>query len=281
MLYCLSQILSLIDKIISPIVRFIHLKIFIYILIKRLPSGFYLKSRNSILTPQYFSGLWSDIDIAVITEDLEKYSSTDLRKYLSEVKSFYPWLGEVEIYSTLEWEELQDLKSEWSGWYDKARQVRKYFWGKTMKNTSGFEKLKRQRSLRIIKNKLGYSDRKIEEAITLTFISLSKLKPHESVVSCPSYFHDYFQTWIILDLEDLREGVRLSSYDAWSLAHYYPLEAYWKKILLEKESQLSKNAIYRALIRIEQLELTGAFRGSLNLPDWFEKRMDDLKNQLS
>lgn len=260
-------------KLINQVVIFVHLKIFLRLLKKslrlELEENFTdLVVRNSILTPEFYHFLYSDIDLAVVLQDPGFEELTKVRKILVRFKKIYPPMGEVEVYSEEEWEKLKDLKNQVKDLYTSARSIRKYFWMGAPEDD--YQGPKRLRALKVILKKLElsgpppYSHQVIKR---LTDLTRNFVKP-EDVTGENSFFHTYFTAPFLAPLDHTNSGHRLSASDLVSVAALFPTDDagyFANKELIEQihRNQPDVQAARLVLKTIDQLEIKGSQRGRI------------------
>lgn len=260
-------------NLINYLVRVMHLRVFAKTLEKtlrsKLPANFCkLELRNSILTPEYFHFLYSDIDLAVVLKNCEFSELTKVRKILVKFKKFYPWMGEVEIYSEDEWHILNQLKKEIKDIYHPARSIRKYFWMGAPDDA--YQGPKRLRALQVILKKLEisanapFSTLVIEKLVNITRQHVKE----ETVTGENSFYHTYFTCPLLAPLDYTNAGHKLSAFDLVAVGSLFPTDDagyFANKSCIDQlhENQPNVKAIWMKLKQVDQLELKGSQRGRI------------------
>lgn len=109
----------------------------------------YLKPRHSVKSKNNFNCFLSDLDISVVFKNsTDKLKCINIVHCLNELKKFMPFIGEVEIYTPLEIEELSTLQIQERN-YDFLRNLRKIIWMKKS-FTTGATEYHRYKALRSI-----------------------------------------------------------------------------------------------------------------------------------
>lgn len=153
-------------KIIVPQIE-THLKLSVH------DQEVYLKPRHSVKSKNNFNCFLSDLDLSVVFKDsTDKLNCVNVVRRLKELKKFLPFIGEVEIYTQLEIDELSKLQLKERS-YDFLRNLRKIIWMKKSFATGATEyhRYKALRSIDLIyKNNFSLesnSPGQLEKAITI------------------------------------------------------------------------------------------------------------------
>jgi hypothetical protein len=255
----------------NELVRRFHLNVFLPALGLVLPRHTVVKARNSVLTPQYFSALWSDVDVALLTDETSEEKLRALHGTLRRIRYCYPWLGEAEIYSPRSWERLVQLKAELGPSYEQARMLRKFFWFREQRKSTGLRRLKHERFLNVLWKKLPRR-KSLDEVINATFMELVE-RPDEYAGEL-SYFHDYFQCVISTTAND-DHPIPFLPGEAMALAHSFPLNTGTRQQL--GLGELTPRG--RLIVEVEILEVTGAFAGQAK-PEWYQPWLASLQSYL-
>lgn len=256
----------------NEFVRRIHLHFSLPVLRLLLPRQTDVVARNSVLTPKYFSALWSDVDVAILTQETDEEKLRSIHRIVKRIRAFYPWLGEAEIYAPSSWERLMTLKRELAPKYEQARMLRKYFWFRDHRKMTGPRRLKHERFLTVLRKKLPARNT-LEEVIHATFLELIE-HPAEQAGEV-SFYHDYFQCVISTSASDDNPLPFLPG-EAVALARSFPLNS-------ENRKQLGFGAELtprgRLWVEAEILEVMGAFAGQAK-PEWYHPWLASLRSYL-
>ena len=255
----------------NELVRRFHLVIFLPLLRLLLPPRTSVRPRNSVLTPKYFSALWSDVDIAIITDETNEEKLAALHGTLRRIRSCYPWLGEAEIYNDASWTRLGALKQELAPTYETARMIRKRFWFKDQAQAKGLTLYKHKRFLRILREKLPKRDT-LPEVIHAGFLEV--IDPCDETSRELTYYHDYFQC-VISTHPTPENPLPFQPKEALALARSFPV-ARTTHHELSLDGYTAKG---RLIIEVEILEVTGAFAGHPK-PDWYGPWLETLRSYL-
>jgi hypothetical protein len=260
-------------QVLNLVVVFCHLRLFKPLLFFSLKNELGsklidLQVRNSILTMEYFHFFYSDVDLSLILVDCDFDHLTKVRKILAKFKRFYPFMGEVEIYSQNEWLELIQLKEKNNFLYSQARVIRKYFWMGAPDDLH--QSPKRLRALRVILKKLGIGDgQPYSDLVAQKLIELTRRHVQiEMIEGENSYFHTYFTCSFLAPTDYLNHGISLSAFDLIAIASLFPTDnedSNGNKILIEKirNNQQSVKTKWYELKRIDQLEIRASQRGRI------------------
>jgi hypothetical protein len=255
----------------NELARQFHLRVFLPVLRLFLPARTRLEPRNSVLTPTYFSALWSDVDVAILTDETNEEKLAALHRTLRRIRTCYPWLGEAEIYTPRSWARLVALKHELAPSYEQARMLRKFFWFKEHRRATGLKRLKHDRFLRVLRKKLS-PGASLAEVVHATFRGL--IEHTDESAGDVSYYHDYFQCVISTTAND-DHPIPFLPGEAMALAHSFPLNTGTRQQL--GLGDLTPRG--RLIVEVEILEVTGAFTG-LPKPAWYLPWLETLRSLL-
>ena len=229
-----------------------------------------LELRNSILEPEYFHFLFSDIDLALITAGPVDPSPKDAVQRLHRLRPLLIPMGEIEVYSDAEWENLKHLKSQ-SLLYRKWRSLRKLGWLKTAK-ASGLGKMKDLRARRVASTRLGMPNMGSASNIQRLKWASQQIEAlfGPQGASTNHYFHPYWGLQISPN--------EFSPSEIANLALSAPLpftQVQHMMDLITKGSPEVKAELW-CLYQIEFFEVLGHQRGQLKPVPWAANYLDDL-----
>lgn len=118
----------------------------------------WLEPRGSVLQRFGFRVQWSDLDLAVILKGNQSYSKFMNRTRF--LKNLFPFVGEIEVYTEIEWKQRSDLLKG-SASISILRPLRKISWELDKLNSTGiheYHRLKSTRSLNRVAESLGFTE---------------------------------------------------------------------------------------------------------------------------
>lgn len=258
-------------------IRLFLLKFFIpvYEFISRRYVGIFLsvKVRNSILSAQDYSPLLSDLDLAAVGEFSEN-DAKNLRGFHEKLKKILLFLGELEIYSLLEWEAKKSLLQKLEPHYTSLRHLRKIPWMVRLTENSHFlAGLRAKRGLarsleKLGMNSLGGLENVIEE------LGSKMAREWKIELTEGEQAFEFYHPWLEVTLTDSHKS-------AYLLAAIFPPRAYrgadQKKIdSLRREKPIKDFLLTFA--RHELIVMTAGTRGFDEMPPWYLSNLPDLKH---
>lgn len=236
-----------IGRVFHEVVRLIYLGPVLLFLSRVLrPKGissdkFELIARHSSTSASDFNAFMSDLDLsAVLPDEMIEYSSEVVRRFFYWKRKL-PFIGELELYSRSELEELQKTFIEPNGVYPSIRRVRKLSWMENLlpNAVSEYHRFKAERSISKIlsKEEIDYAahrtdyrilfSKRVQAWIDTSFknaIANEANYGFESLSSYTMFQSDYFSTKIWTSLSHVAQPgeVSLSPAHAWILVALTP-----------------------------------------------------------
>ncbi len=122
-----------------------------------LNSNFRLLCRHSVLDAGTYNVFYSDLDLTALLSQDQIQRAPEIASFIDRLRTFLPFLGELEIYTTEEHIELQKQIESHSKFYQPIRRIRKISWisDEAPSLPSTYHSAKRKRALKIIFKKLN------------------------------------------------------------------------------------------------------------------------------
>ncbi len=247
---------------------------------------FHLKSRHSVRSSSDYNIFFSDLDLNVILSESELSKAAEICLFLLKLKRALPFLGEVEVYSSSEREEMKALLMRVGELHKFLRDVRKLTWVENddRRFKTPYHRLKFERAVKKILSKM-----KIE----------TDIRVHYNVGSCASMIEARLNELVLpRDVPDLRFqvfsrylnfGVKQGEGDAHLAANVVSLASplgLWLLALtpFEAETGELRSAIktlrhhefvretWTSLLRLEAITMGGVYRADPDhftwIPEW-------------
>ena len=159
---------------------------------RRIDDRFHWHVRHSAAEKGEFHLFLSDIDYSLIVPIYDQGKVARLKKIYYQCKKFFPWLGELEIYTEQERKELNQLLAVWGACYQRLRHFRKFNWMQLaiVKSKPGLSRMKYRRAMEKCLRKLQHSS---AEAALADLLETEVLPGTEF---SESFFFPYLGCWI-------------------------------------------------------------------------------------
>jgi hypothetical protein len=168
--------------------------------------------RHSALSRRSFNTFLSDLDISIVVPDNLEQKLTQYAKSHSFLRRFFLFLGEVELYTQTEFEQLNILLAKHGDIYFFLRDVRKIRWMELAitPHSTLYQKYKMQRAIQLSIHRLGLkmaanSENNLNQARLQLSTQIKKVLPisleNETLtpIAGPGAYSAYFQCHIHSD----------------------------------------------------------------------------------
>lgn len=191
-------------RIVNNAVRFFYIYILIPCLIFLIKAIFKnvikIEFRNSLTDEKHFNAFLSDIDLSIIIEN--QTSSLHILKFFLTLKKFLIMLDTPEVYFESEFNQLRQINShKYSGVILTLWSIRKINWcGQSLlNNDSLFNKIKKNRSIKISLNKIlsinNFKDTySLEDFKFLSSLPFLQIKSSASLILFSSLYLETHET---------------------------------------------------------------------------------------